>query len=200
MARRASGRGRAPGNGRRSSRGTWRHRSTWSWSAPSPPAGRSRPRASDRSPGRAGPGAPRSPARYPARCSPEGGWTVAEIAAVPGERLAGGGRARRRDRRPAPLRYTAGIPPPARSCRTPAPQEVTVPVADDTRIAVIGRGYVGLPLAIAFAEAGLDVLGIDASPRRVEELTARHSPIDDIGDARLSAALDGNLRVALGAD
>jgi UDP-N-acetyl-D-glucosamine dehydrogenase len=66
----------------------------------------------------------------------------------------------------------------------------------DTRVAVIGLGYVGLPLAIAFAEAGLDVEGIDASARRIAELAARRSPIDDITDERLAAALDGRLRVS----
>ena len=65
----------------------------------------------------------------------------------------------------------------------------------DRRVAIIGLGYVGLPLAIAFAEAGLEVEGVDASPARVAELNARHSPIDDIGDERLSAALDAGLRV-----
>ena len=35
------------------------------------------------------------------------------------------------------------------------------------RIAVIGCGYVGLPLATAFAEAGYSVTGIDADPTRV---------------------------------
>jgi len=60
---------------------------------------------------------------------------------------------------------------------------------DDRRIAVIGLGYVGLPLAIAFAEAGRDVVGIDASPDRVAQLARGSSPIDDIDDARLSAAL-----------
>jgi UDP-N-acetyl-D-glucosamine dehydrogenase len=73
-------------------------------------------------------------------------------------------------------------------------------VADDTRIAIIGLGYVGLPLAIAFAEAGLDVQGIDASPRRVAELNERHSPIDDITDERLSVALGGGLRAVLAGD
>lgn len=70
----------------------------------------------------------------------------------------------------------------------------------DSRVAVIGLGYVGLPLAIAFAEAGLVVEGVDAAPRRVAELTARHSPIDDITDERLAAALDGGLSVVAAAD
>ena len=62
---------------------------------------------------------------------------------------------------------------------------------DDTRIAVIGQGYVGLPLALALAEAGRDVVGVDASEARVEEVRAGRSPIDDVDDARLAAGLAG---------
>ena len=65
----------------------------------------------------------------------------------------------------------------------------------DSRIAILGLGYVGLPLAIAFVEAGLQVEGIDANERRVAELSAGRSPIDDISDDRLRAALDGRLSV-----
>jgi len=69
---------------------------------------------------------------------------------------------------------------------------------DDRRIAVIGLGYVGLPLAIAFAEAGRDVVGVDSSAKRVEQLARGSSPIDDIDDARLGAALaSGRFRVQL---
>jgi UDP-N-acetyl-D-glucosamine dehydrogenase len=68
-------------------------------------------------------------------------------------------------------------------------------VTEDRRLAVIGLGYTGLPLAIAFIEAGLDVEGIDAFEGRVAELNARSSPIDDISNERLSAALDAGLRV-----
>ena len=72
-------------------------------------------------------------------------------------------------------------------------------MGQDGRVAIIGLGYVGLPLAISFAEAGLEVEGIDVSPNRVRELNERHSPIDDVSDDRLAAALDGRLRV-VGAD
>jgi UDP-N-acetyl-D-glucosamine dehydrogenase len=65
----------------------------------------------------------------------------------------------------------------------------------DSCVAIVGLGYVGLPLALAFLEAGLEVVGIDASPRRVEELRAGRSPIDDIDDARLRAGLDGGFRI-----
>ena len=66
----------------------------------------------------------------------------------------------------------------------------------DSRVAVVGLGYVGLPLAVAFAEAGLDVEGIDVSEARVATVGEGRSPIDDISDDRLGAALAGRLRVS----
>ena len=44
----------------------------------------------------------------------------------------------------------------------------------DRRIAVIGLGYVGLPVAAAFARAGFPVIGFDIDARRVEELRRGH--------------------------
>ncbi len=46
------------------------------------------------------------------------------------------------------------------------------------KIAVIGLGYVGLPVAALFAEAGFDVLGIDIKAKRVEEINAGNCPIE----------------------
>jgi UDP-N-acetyl-D-glucosamine dehydrogenase len=66
--------------------------------------------------------------------------------------------------------------------------------APDRRVAIVGLGYVGLPLAIAFADAGLEVTGIDASPARVAELVAGSSPIEDIPDGRLRAVLGAGFR------
>jgi UDP-N-acetyl-D-glucosamine dehydrogenase len=68
-------------------------------------------------------------------------------------------------------------------------------VSGDSKLAIIGLGYVGLPLAISFVEAGLDVVGVDASARRVTELNEGRSPIDDIADERLKAALAAGLRI-----
>ena len=65
----------------------------------------------------------------------------------------------------------------------------------DQRVVVVGLGYVGLPLAIAFVEAGLAVHGVDISPDRVGELAAGRSPIDDISDERLAAALTAGFAV-----
>ena len=73
-------------------------------------------------------------------------------------------------------------------------------MSNDRRVAVIGLGYVGLPLAISFVEAGLTVEGIDAHPPRVAELVAGSSPIDDVTDARLAAALASGLSVVAPAD
>ena len=54
-------------------------------------------------------------------------------------------------------------------------------------VAVLGLGYAGLPLALAAARAGHDVVGFDVSPNRVGELAGGHSPVDDISDADLAA-------------
>ena len=68
-------------------------------------------------------------------------------------------------------------------------------MSEDRRVAIIGLGYVGLPLAIAFVEAGLAVEGIDTFEPRVVELNGGSSPIDDVSDDRLRAALAAGLRV-----
>jgi UDP-N-acetyl-D-glucosamine dehydrogenase len=73
-------------------------------------------------------------------------------------------------------------------------------VNPDSRVAIIGLGYVGLPLALAFSEAGLDVIGVDVSARRVSELRAGRSPIDDIDDARLQRGLRAGFRIVAPAE
>src|SRR3954452_24260834 len=57
------------------------------------------------------------------------------------------------------------------------------------RIGIVGLGYVGLPLAVAFAEAGCDVVGVDVDAGRVAALAQGRSHVEDIPDARLAAAL-----------
>jgi UDP-N-acetyl-D-glucosamine dehydrogenase len=61
------------------------------------------------------------------------------------------------------------------------------------KIGIVGLGYVGLPLAVAFAEAGHEAVGLDANPRRVETLNEGRSYIEDIEDATLTPLL-GRLR------
>jgi UDP-N-acetyl-D-glucosamine dehydrogenase len=57
-------------------------------------------------------------------------------------------------------------------------------------VGIIGMGYVGLPLAVAFAEAGHAVTGVEASPARVAALRAGESYIADVPDARLRAVAE----------
>ncbi|MEM8560422.1 MAG: NAD(P)-binding domain-containing protein, partial [Bacteroidota bacterium] len=65
----------------------------------------------------------------------------------------------------------------------------------DARFAVVGMGYVGLPLAVVFAEAGLDVVGVDVSAERMAELNRGKSYIEDIPNERLAPLVaSGKLR------
>jgi UDP-N-acetyl-D-glucosamine dehydrogenase len=54
------------------------------------------------------------------------------------------------------------------------------------KVGIIGLGYVGLPLAVAFAETGHDVVGLDADSRRVDRLRDGHSDIEDVPSERLT--------------
>jgi len=55
--------------------------------------------------------------------------------------------------------------------------------AREATIGVIGLGYVGLPLAVEFAQAGFEVTGIDVDERRVRELERGRSYIQDVPTA-----------------
>ena len=70
------------------------------------------------------------------------------------------------------------------------------------RIAVVGMGYVGLPLAVAFAEAGFKVTGLDVQRKKTDAVNRGESYIEDIGseelqrvvgDGRLTASTDFSL-------
>jgi UDP-N-acetyl-D-glucosamine dehydrogenase len=58
------------------------------------------------------------------------------------------------------------------------------------RVGIVGLGYVGLPLAVAFAEAGCDVVGVDVDAGKVNGLREGRSHIEDISDAELAAVLE----------
>jgi UDP-N-acetyl-D-glucosamine dehydrogenase len=49
-----------------------------------------------------------------------------------------------------------------------------------TTVGVIGLGYVGLPLAVAFAQEGCDVIAVDVDSRKVEAIEAGESYIEDV--------------------
>jgi UDP-N-acetyl-D-glucosamine dehydrogenase len=65
----------------------------------------------------------------------------------------------------------------------------------EARVGVVGLGYVGLPLAVEFAQAGFTVTGIDLDTRKVDALNRGESYIQDVSTADVKALVDaGRLR------
>lgn len=56
-------------------------------------------------------------------------------------------------------------------------------------LAIVGQGYVGLPLGMAAVDAGWTVIGVDVLETKVSKINAGSSPVEDITDAQLQAAL-----------
>ena len=56
-----------------------------------------------------------------------------------------------------------------------------------TTVAVVGLGYVGLPLAVALAATGYQVVGIDLNPNKVDAVNRGRSDVADVTDAALLA-------------
>ena len=56
-------------------------------------------------------------------------------------------------------------------------------------LAIIGQGYVGLPLAMAAVDAGWRVIGVDNFDAKVAQINGGSSPVEDISDAQLRAAI-----------
>ncbi|MFH5881255.1 nucleotide sugar dehydrogenase [Liberiplasma polymorphum] len=54
------------------------------------------------------------------------------------------------------------------------------------RISVIGLGYVGLPIAVTFAERGEDIIGFDISKEKIEQYNEGIDPTKEVGNTRLS--------------
>src|SRR4029079_17024422 len=57
------------------------------------------------------------------------------------------------------------------------------------KIAIVGLGYVGLPLSLQFAKSGVEVLGLDIDPAKVESLNRGKSYIRHIQSADIKAQL-----------
>ena len=58
------------------------------------------------------------------------------------------------------------------------------------KISVIGKGYVGLPLALAACSCGYSVVGIDNNLNRIKDLASGRSGLEDVPDLALQAELD----------
>ena len=64
-------------------------------------------------------------------------------------------------------------------------------------IGVVGLGYVGLPLAVAFARAGCEVVAVDVDERKVEAIQRGDSYIEDVSSDELARARE---RISAGSD
>lgn len=89
--------------------------------------------------------------------------------------------------------YASRNASPARilSQSTPSPEGWPDSVTSaEFELAVVGLGYVGLPLAIHAAAAGLRVVGIDHDEQRVASLNDRRSHVDDVSDHEVGHFLE----------
>jgi UDP-N-acetyl-D-glucosamine dehydrogenase len=63
-------------------------------------------------------------------------------------------------------------------------------------VAVIGLGYVGLPLAVAFGHASIPVIGVDLDPHKIERLNRGESYIPDVPTEQIAALVQKKLLTA----
>ncbi len=59
-------------------------------------------------------------------------------------------------------------------------------------VSVVGLGYVGLPLAVAFSEAGFNVIGLDVSEEKIESLNMGLSHVEDVPSEKIMNLVDKN--------
>jgi UDP-N-acetyl-D-glucosamine dehydrogenase len=75
-------------------------------------------------------------------------------------------------------------------------REVRIPcvrVQQPQILAIIGQGYVGLPLAMAAVDAGWKVIGIDNVAGKVAQINLGLSPVEDVSDNQLQAAISSGV-------
>ena len=61
------------------------------------------------------------------------------------------------------------------------------------KIAIVGLGYVGLPLSLQFARSGVNVLGLDVDPAKIESLNAGRSYIKHIESSTIAEHVKGKM-------
>jgi UDP-N-acetyl-D-glucosamine dehydrogenase len=60
-------------------------------------------------------------------------------------------------------------------------------------LAIIGQGYVGLPLAMAAVDAGWTVIGVDNFAAKVDQINRGTSPVEDVSGQQLQTAISNGL-------
>ena len=57
---------------------------------------------------------------------------------------------------------------------------------DEIKICVVGLGYVGLPLAIVFAEKDFDVIGFDLNQEKIDKYLQGIDPTNEVGNEKIN--------------
>jgi UDP-N-acetyl-D-glucosamine dehydrogenase len=95
--------------------------------------------------------------------------------------------------------HLSTLEPPASPAVAVPEQRPPSPLPAVTEIAIVGLGYVGLPLSLQFARSGVNVLGLDIDPEKIEMINSgrsyiRHIPeqaiADELNTRRLEATTD----------
>jgi UDP-N-acetyl-D-glucosamine dehydrogenase len=71
-------------------------------------------------------------------------------------------------------------------------QSVAANKNEPRTVAIVGLGYVGLPLALLFAQKGFHVMGIDLDHQKIDKLNRGQSYINEVQDLDIQAALHAN--------
>lgn len=64
------------------------------------------------------------------------------------------------------------------------------------KIGIVGLGYVGLPLAVAFAQEGFEIIGVDVDAAKVEALKRGESYVEDVAAEDLRPLVEGGMLTA----
>jgi UDP-N-acetyl-D-glucosamine dehydrogenase len=92
-----------------------------------------------------------------------------------------------------PLLKDEAGPPAVTLVRSPATALREAILARRARVAIVGLGYVGLPLGTAFAEARFNVIGYDVDAERVAAINAGHSHIGDVPSGQIARLTESGL-------
>ena len=63
-------------------------------------------------------------------------------------------------------------------------------------LAIVGQGYVGLPLAMAAVDGDWTVIGVDKFETKVSQINSGSSPVEDVTDGQLQAAITKGAYIA----
>lgn len=68
--------------------------------------------------------------------------------------------------------------------------------SNEAIVGIIGLGYVGLPLAVSFAQANIKVIGFDKNPEKVKKINSGENYIGDITEQELQSVVNGEYLIA----